>query len=102
MANPRQTGRAYRRKQEIRTRKRLYELVSSKYCPTVGHLDCAYVDKEYKIVGNHVKRSSHSHTQKFIKTRTSHMLRQSVGKVELPPKGNHYRKLFVDYFFTIF
>ena len=102
MANTRKTGRAYRRKQEIRARKHLYEIVSSKFCPTVGHLDCAYIDKEYKIVGNHVKRSSNSRTQKFIKKRTSHMLRQSVDRVELPPKGNHYRKPFFDYFFIIY
>ena len=91
-------GRAYRRIMRMHKDKRLRGIITmGQYNPHAGYLDHQWVGDDWVPIEDHIKYPKNSHKQRFLKRRTSHVVRKS----ELHGKGDHYRK-YHEYWWEIY
>ena len=88
----------YRREQEQKRFKHLYKIVTSSYVPHAGYVDWSFEGDRFVPTGKYIKYPKNSNCQRWMKRETSRRARRSKN---LPPKGNHYRRLF-DYWWTLY
>ena len=82
------------KKQECRRQRLLHELANSRYCkPSIWAATKWDRETGDFVDANRVKRSRDSKTQRQLKKKSTRKVRHLPADA-LPPKGNHYRKVF--------
>ena len=91
-------NKAYRRRIKELKKKRLMQIINTGgYNPARGYVDWGLVNGQWKPVGKYIKYPKSSCLQKFYKRHSNKIIR----KIELPKKGNAYRKHF-EYWWTLY
>ena len=95
----RKSGRCYRRLMTKRKDQRLRNMIRQErwYYPYRGYFDWGFVDGVWQEVGKYVKYPRNSNRQQYLKKLSSRRVRRYP---YLPPKGNHYRRVF-DYWWEL-
>ena len=95
----RKTGRCYRRCMRIHQDRRLRKIIEyGGYNPYRGYVIHDFVDGQFVPVGKYIKYPRNSKAPQYLKRQTWHRVRRCES---LPPKGNHYRKIF-DFWWELF
>ena len=94
----RRTGQAYRRRMHIKKNDELLRIVTRHYVPHAGYVDWGFDGRTLLHSGTYIKYPKNSNCQKWIKRETSRRFRR---RLDLPRKGNAYRRLF-DYWWTLY
>ena len=68
------------------------------YAPNRGYIDWGFDGRTLLHSGKYIKYPKNSRCQRWMKRKTSKIYRKHL---ELPQKGNHYRRLF-DYWWTLY
>lgn len=97
-SHPRKTGNAYRRLMKKQKTAKLMKIINTGgYNPHAGYVDWDKVDGVWKPIGKYIKYPKDSNRQKFLKRQSNRAAR----RMELPTKGNGYRKCF-DYWWALY
>ena len=95
----RKSGRCYRRLMTKHKDQRLRHMIRTErwYYPYRGYINWGFVDGIWQETGKYIKYPKNSLRQQYLKKLSSHRVRRCE---YLPPKGNHYRRLF-DYWWQL-
>ena len=89
MAGKRKTGSEYRREMKSKSFYRRREICGRSCNPSVGMVKSDYIDGEW-VDGSYIKYSSRSSRQRCYKKHSN----KRVRKMDVPMRGNGYRKQF--------
>ncbi len=89
----RKTGRCYRRIMRIQKDQRLRSMIRQEkwYYPYRGYIEWDYADGKWQEVGKYIKYPCNSNRQQYLKHLSCRKVRRYMA---LPPKGNHYRRVY--------
>ena len=94
----RHTGKAYRRHMRIKKNDELMRFVTRHYVPHAGYIDWGFDGSTLLHSGKYIKYPKNSNRQRWMKRETGKKYRRQL---DLPRKGNSYRRLF-DYWWTLY
>lgn len=94
----RRSGRAYRREMQNRKNDLLMRIVTRSYVPHIGYINGGFDGPTLLHSGKYIKYPQNSRCRKWIKRETGRCFRRCLN---LPVKGNAYRRLF-DYWWTLY
>ncbi len=95
----RKDRRCYRRMMTKHKDQRLRRMIRQerRYDPYRGYIDWDFADGVWQETGKYIKYPKNSNRQQYLKKLSSHRVRRYPF---LPPKGNHYRRVF-DYWWEL-